>query len=143
MYNFSLHKIKDRDNLDFDPSSFSRFKFGDALVAKQFGTDLARGFISEYLSKRKIDKQIVIFSSPYAFIPTATFAMKNYFIYELNKWLSENEYKVVEEAKIFRTVTYKEDYGELSAIERLSLIGNDRFYIDKTFAEDKVLIFFR
>lgn len=141
MYNFSLHKIEDRDNLGFDPSSYSRFKFGDELVAKQFGIDLARRFIEEYFSTRTLDQQIVVFSSPYAFIPTATFAMKTYFVYELNRWLFENDLPVVQESKVHRTITYKEDYGELSAQERINLIGKDVFYIDKGFLENKFLLF--
>ena len=67
--------------------------------------------------------------------------MKNYFVYEFNKWLVENNLPVVQETKIHRTITYKEDYGELSATERMKLIGNDSFHVDKGFLENKTLIF--
>lgn len=138
---YSLHKIDNTDNFGFSPSDYSKFKYGDDKVSEQFGTDLAKGFIEDVLSKNKVNNQIVVISSPYSFIPTATFAMKNYFVYELNKWLSENNLPVIQETKIHRTITYKEDYGELSAEDRMKLISNDHFHIDKSFLDDKTLIF--
>lgn len=139
--NYSLHKIKHADQFSFDPCEYSRFKYGDDLVAEKFGTNLAMNFIKYHLSLDNNIGQLVVISSPFAFIPTATFAMKNYFVYELNKWLATNDHPVVHETKIFRTITYKEDYGELDASERMRLIGNDSFHIDKSFLIGKKLVF--
>lgn len=138
---YSLHKVTSEDNFSFDPTEYSRFKFGDNAVAKSFGLSLADGFINKHLAQNPIEEQIVVISSPYSFIPTATYAMKNYFVFQLNKWLAENNYPVVQEAKVHRTITYKEDYGELNAHERMNLIGNDIFHIDKSFLNNKVLLF--
>jgi hypothetical protein len=137
---YSLHAITDPENFGFSPNDYSRFKFGDDLVAEKFGTALAEGFIQTQLVG-KTPGQLVVVPSPYAFIPTATFAMKNYFVYHLNRWLATHGYPVVQETKVFRTVTYKEDYGELDAAQRLQLIGNDSFHIDKSFLEGKTVIF--
>ncbi|HKG07713.1 MAG TPA: phosphoribosyltransferase family protein [Pedobacter sp.] len=140
-YTYSLHKIQDAGKFGFHPDDYSRFKFGDDLVAKKFGEHLADGFIADFLEDNLKGEQIVVISSPYCFIPTATFAMKNYFVYRLNQWLVENDRPVVQEAKVHRTITYKDDYGALSAQERIKLIGNDSFHIDKDFLTDKVLFF--
>jgi hypothetical protein len=102
---------------------------------------LADGFIRDYLTENPIKQQIVVISSPYSFIPTATFAMKNWFVARLNRWLARHGYPVVQETKVHRTITYKEDYGELDAEQRMNLIGNDSFHIDKDFLQDKTLIF--
>lgn len=139
--NYSLHKITKADSFSFDAGAYSRFKFGDGLVSEKFGIDLARGFIETHLKENPISKQLVVISSPFCFIPTATFAMKNHFVFELNRWLADNNLPVVQEAKVHRTITYKEDYGELNAEERINLIGNDSFHIDAGFLEDKVLVF--
>ncbi len=139
--NYSLHKITKADSFSFDADAYSRFKFGDGLVSEKFGIDLARGFIETHLKENPISKQLVVISSPFCFIPTATFAMKNHFVFELNRWLADNNLPVVQEAKVHRTITYKEDYGELNAEERINLIGNDSFHIDAGFLEDKVLVF--
>jgi len=138
---YALHKISSTEEFGFDPDDYSRFKFGDELVAKDFGEQLADGFISDYLEQNFVEHQMVVISSPYSFIPTATFAMKNYFMHQLNRWLVENGGLVVQEAKVHRTITYKEDYGELSAEDRIKLIGNDSFHIDKHFLEGKTLLF--
>ncbi|WP_207532153.1 phosphoribosyltransferase family protein [Desertivirga arenae] len=138
---YSLHKISDPSGFVFNPDEYSRFKFGDGAIAKKFGNALAKGFIENVLEENVDHRQIVVISSPYAFIPTATFAMKTQFVYELNYWLAENHYPVVQEAKVHRTITYKEDYGNLDAKQRLALIENDSFHIDRSFLENKVLIF--
>ena len=138
---YALHQVVSAEEFGFDPDDYSRFKFGDDLVAREFGEQLAEGFISSYLADHYKGEQMVVISSPYSFIPTATFAMKNYFMHLLNRWLAGRGGLVVQEAKVHRTVTYKEDYGELSAADRLKLIGNDSFHIDKHFLEGKTLLF--
>ena len=138
---YSLHKIQNTDNFGFSPAKYSKFKYGDDSIAKEFGNALAEGFIENYLSVNPIIEQMVVISSPYAFIPTATFGMKNYFVFRLNRWLAEHNLPVVQETKVTRSITYKEDYGELDEAQRLSLIGNDTFQIDREFLRDNVLIF--
>jgi PRTase ComF-like len=138
---FSLHKIYEQEVFTFSPAEYSKFKFGDGSVSANFGIALAKGFIEAVLKLHIPIQQIVVISSPYSFIPTATFAMKNHFVYEINKWLAAENLPVVQETKIHRTITYKEDYGELDAADRMKLIGNDGFHIDKLFLEGKTLIF--
>lgn len=138
---YSLHKISNEKHFSFHPDDYSRFKFGDEAIAKTFGEDLAEGFIKNHLQAADGQQQLVVISSPYAFIPTATFAMKNYFVFRLNRWLAAHQLPVVQETKVHRTITYKEDYGELNAEERLKLIGNDSFHIDSAFLTGKTLVF--
>ena len=138
---YSLHKIYGERNFDFHPDDYSRFKFGDGAIAKKFGESLADGFIREQLAGQPSRQQMVVVPSPYAFIPTATFAMKNHFVFRLNRWLARHHLPVVQEAKVHRTTTYKEDYGELNAEQRIKLIGNDSFHIDKAFIKDKMILF--
>lgn len=138
---FSLHKIDNANSFSFNPAHYSIFKYGDDATAQTFGTALAKGFIRHHREAFSADKQIVVISSPYAFIPTATFAMKNYFVFEINRWLADNNLPVVQETKVNRLVTYKEDYGELDAQERINLIGSDVFQIDSTFVKNKTLLF--
>lgn len=147
---FSLNHIEDKDEIPFSPVEYSKFKFGCKTVAKKFGYALADGFIeaffqNPFLKKEDIavffDRQIVVCSSPYCFIPTATFAMKDYFIQRLNAYLISIGKNVVQETKIHRTITYKEDYGNLNAEERLMLIGGDGFHIDREFVNGKTVLF--
>lgn len=138
---FSLYKINREGKFPFNPEEYSKFKFGCKSIAREYGLELAKKFAWNYILSGKLaGKKIVVLSSPYCFIPTATFAMKNYFVQELNQWLIKSGGDVVEEVKINRTITYKEDYGELNADQRLSLIQNDGFQFDTEAIKDKVLI---
>lgn len=137
----SLHKISNTADFGFGADDYSRFKFGDGEVARHFGAALAADFIKQHIHQFKADEQLVVISSPYSFIPTATFTLKNHFVVILNRWLAAHNMPVVQESKVHRTITYKEDYGELDARQRLQLIGNDSFHIDKMFLKGKTLLF--
>lgn len=141
---YALHNVTGKDNIPFSARAYSKFKFGDKDVARDFGHSLAKGFVKDSFAFDLIisqNLQAVVLSSPYCFIPTATFAMKDYFVQILNRKLVESGARVVQEAKIHRTITYKEDYGELSAEDRMKLIANDGFEIDTNFIKGKFLIF--
>lgn len=145
MSSICVHKIDDANKLPFNANQYSRFKFGSKEIARKFGEELAKQFIDYYLSKysdKMINKkQIVVVSSPYQFIPTATYAMKDYFVRSLNHWLASEGLPVVEETKITRSISYREDYGALSAEKRMELIGKDSFHIDKEFVKGKLCLF--
>ena len=138
---YSLHKIHSAADFPFSPAAYSRFKFGDGKVAAQYGKALAEGFIKAHLEAALPAEQLVVLSSPYSFIPTATFAMKDHFVYALNRWLAGKGLPVVQEAKVHRTITYKDDYGALDAAQRMALIGGDSFHIDREFLQGKTLLF--
>ncbi|WP_345949553.1 phosphoribosyltransferase family protein [Mucilaginibacter sp. PAMB04274] len=138
---YSLHKIHSSTSFGFEAADYSRFKFGDDAVAAQYGKALADGFVNNVLALQNISNQLVVISSPYSFIPTATFALKNHFVSQLNRWLAANQLPVVQETKVHRTITYKEDYGALDAEQRMNLISNDSFHIDAEFLKGKVLVF--
>lgn len=137
---FYLHEIYSRESFSFKPTDYSKFKFGSKAISRKFGTDLGEAFCDKYMHEFA-GKDIVVLSSPYCHIPTATFAMKDYFLRVLNHRLAEAKVPVAEETKIHRTITYKEDYGELSREERFALIQNDGFHIDTEFIKGKILIF--
>lgn len=138
---FSLHKIYAHNEIPFSELAYSRFKFGDGEAANHFGHALGLAFIQQYHYQLLCKQQIVVLASPFSGIPTASFYMKNAFVKELNRYLAAEQKNVVEEAKIYRNTTYRIDYGNLSAEERIELIGNDSFYTDVNFLKDKFLIF--
>ncbi len=140
---FSANHILGRDKIPFCPAKYSRFKYGSKSVAREFGKELGLKLAEYILSRGDIDKhtQIVIAPSPYMFIPTATFALKNYVISWLNPVLIKNGYKVVQETKVFRQTSYTEEYGTMSAEKRKEMIGSESFHTDPLFIKDKYVIF--
>lgn len=138
---YSLHKIDDESLYPFDPNEYSWFKFGDKQYAEKFASDLFEGFIEEFGDILLSKKEIIILPSPYLSIPTASNFLCFYFKKCLNSFLFKNNRKASIESKIYRNQTYLTDYGNLSFDERVKLIANDTYYIDKDFINNKLCIF--
>lgn len=137
---FSLHKIHSKDDCPFSEEEYSWFKFGDKQFAKKFAKDLFDEFIKEYSKIILQQEQIIILPSPYLSIPTASNFLCFYFKEELNKYLFTNNKKASLESKIYRNQTYVTDYGNLDFEERVKLISNDTYYIDRNFISGKFCI---
>lgn len=112
------------NNIPFSAEDYSRFKFGCKDIARKFGYELA-DHVCEYLDPEDLKQQIVVCSSAYNFIPTASYAMKDYFVQRLNYWLVEDNLPVIQETKITRTIFYTEDYGSMSVEQRAELLKDD------------------
>ena len=138
---YSLHKIESQINCPFDANGYSYFKFGDKHYAQKFAKDLFDGFIAEHKDTLLSTQEIVILPSPYLSIPTASNFLCFYFKKYLNNFLFENNRKTCIESKIYRNQTYVTDYGNLDFEERINLISNDTYYIDKNFINNKLCIF--
>jgi hypothetical protein len=137
----------DKSSLPFDADEYSKFKYGCKRSARNFGTQTAEAFIKaleDGLWKEEMEvlkRPIIVIPSPYEFVPTATFAMKDYFNRRLNDWLVDHNFPPVQELKIYRKSSYIEDYGLMDESDRQKAITGDHFYIDHTFCFGKLCIF--
>ncbi len=61
---YSLHKITSKNNLSFNPSDYSWFKFGDKDFAKKFAKELFDGFIIYNRDIILEQDEIIILPSP-------------------------------------------------------------------------------
>lgn len=138
---YSLHKIESEFNTPFDEAGYSRFKFGDTHYARLFAEELFDGFIKEFGEEILQQTEIILFPSPYNSIPTASNFLCSYFKEQLNFFLFENDLPACVESKIHRNQTYVEDYGNMNFEQRMTLISNDTYYIDKHFVDGKFCIF--
>lgn len=136
-----LHAIDDSANPGFLPGDYSLFKHGSARIAQRFGEELGQK-IAAYLVKCNLDQRpVLIFPSPYQFIPTCTLPMMEAVLRVVNRQLFQAEMPPALGSRIYRETTYSVDYGALDAQERLCLIGNDVFHVDKEFLEGKLCVF--
>jgi hypothetical protein len=138
---YSLYKITDENKCPFDANEYSWFKFGDKQYAEKFAIELFNGFIAEFSDLLLSKEEIVILPSPYLSIPTASNFLCFYFKKCLNSFLFENNKTASIESKIYRNQTYVTDYGNLSFDDRVKLIANDTYYIDKNFINNKLCVF--
>ncbi|MDR2466927.1 MAG: phosphoribosyltransferase family protein [Prevotellaceae bacterium] len=141
MFRFSAHHIKTTDKFGFLPQEYSRFKHGAINIARKFGYEMADKFIANVLRKHYDGRPILVLPSAWSHIPTASYFLCGYFTDKLNAYLFECNRTVAEAGKICRSVSYRDDYGMMSAEQRYNLIKNDVFYMDKNAADGKILLF--
>ena len=138
---YSLHKITDKNNCPFSEAEYSKFKFGDSSIAEKFADELFEGFIERYKDLILAHEEIVILPSPYHSIPTASNYLSFHFKTRMNTFLYEHNRKALAESKIYRNQTYTTDYGNLDYSERVKLIANDTYYIDRNYINGKLCLF--
>ncbi|SOD12662.1 phosphoribosyltransferase family protein [Pedobacter xixiisoli] len=138
---YSRYKITDKNNCPFSESEYSKFKFGDSAIARKFADELFDGFIAEHKDLILSNEEIVILPSPYHSIPTASNYLSFYFKTKMNTFLYEHNRKALVESKIYRNQTYTTDYGNLDYEQRVKLIANDTYYIDRNFIDGKLCLF--
>lgn len=138
---YSLHKIHDKNNSPFCEAEYSKFKFGNSDMARKFAFELYEGFIATHTDLLLAHDEIVVLPSPYHSIPTASNYLCLYFKTLLNNFLFSHGRKAVSESKIYRNQTYTADYGNLSFEDRVKLIGNDTYYIDRNYIGGKLCLF--
>jgi len=138
---YSLYKIIEEETYPFPAEEYSWFKFGDKFFAEKFAKELFNGFVDKHHDLLTSNSEIIILPSPYLSIPTASNFLCYYFKKELNSFLFKNNKKASIESKIYRNQTYVTDYGNLDFEERVQLISNDTYYIDRNFIEGKLCIF--
>lgn len=138
---YSLHKITDKNNCPFSETEYSKFKFGDSTIAEKFADELFDGFIAQHKELILAHEEIVILPSPYHSIPTASNYLSSYFKTRMNMFLYQHNRKALSESKIYRNQTYTTDYGNLDFSERVKLIANDTYYIDRNYINGKLCLF--
>ncbi|WP_294818304.1 phosphoribosyltransferase family protein [uncultured Flavobacterium sp.] len=139
-HTYSLHKITDKNDCPFSEAEYSRFKFGENAYAEKFADELFEGFIAQHKDLILSYNDIVILPSPYHAIPTASNFLCHYFKLRVNHFLYQNGRKALSESKIYRNQTYTTDYGNLDYAERVRLIGNDTYYIDRNYIGNKLCL---
>ena len=137
---FATNIIKDTSKIGFAEKDYSKFKFGASEIGAKFGTDLCISFLNTHIEFIKNFKTIIIYSSPYDYIPTATFSMVNGFFEVFKKEIDKKEVNI-RLSKVYRNNTYTVDYGTLSAKERMKLISDDTFDIHDKLDGNELLIF--
>lgn len=142
---FSAQKFQNRQHLEFCPEKYSQFKYGSKNIAREFGYELGRKFLDSAIYRKLQDKYdlsqmpIIVSSAPFKFTPTASLALKDYFVHEFNKAHALKFDKSIQEIKIYRAHSYFDDYDSMSKEDRDIAITSDNFYIDKNLIEGKIL----
>jgi FMN phosphatase YigB (HAD superfamily) len=141
---YSIYSINDISKPPFSPQDYSRFKFGDYLVAEIFAKELFDFFKIQLLDDvLKVTQSIIIYSSPYAHIPTSSYYLTAEFYKLFTNYLNSIKGNLinVKLGKINRSQSYTEDYGAMNATQRYDLIKNDTYSFFDVPEENSLCIF--
>lgn len=144
---FSARQFENRHSLEFSAAKYSAFKYGSKSAAREFGYELGVKFLQSAVYQNLqnefdlTETSVIVSSAPYKFIPTASFALKDYFIHEFNLSHAVKFGKSIEDIKVFRQHSYHDDYGAMNKEDRDKAITSDDFYIDEIFIRNKILFF--
>lgn len=145
IHTFSATQFNSSRELNFCANKYSKFKYGSKSIAREFGYQLGESFLKSpvyQILQQNFDLAqvpILVSSAPYKFIPTASFALKDYFVHAFNRSHAIKFSKSIEEIKIYRAHSYFDDYGSMSREDRDSAINSDDFSVDKNLTETKIL----
>ena len=135
---YAVHDIH-TEEIPFDSEKYSEFKFGNLQIAKDFAEEMYR-YLCEHRAGEFRNKKVIIYSSPYKTLPTSSYYLTK-FLYEMMECSDELGLESLEFGKIMRNQTYTDDYGALSAADRLRLIENDTYAFPELPSSDRVLLF--
>lgn len=148
--NTSLHLLRmeegnivDQDNLPFDFVEYSKFKYGDGSVAKNYGHRLAKKFISNnkhLFESDARDTNIVISTSPYKTIVKGSSGIVRGFKNYLNQYLFTIGKNPVVDITILKEEMFEGDYGSFTDEQRKELMHKNDLYVMEKYIKDKILI---
>ena len=139
LFRHALHNFSEK-SVPFDPAEYSAMKFGNDMAAQHMGEKLADSFFERIQHTAVPHQQCVLLASPYNVVQNAASIMAHHFMHKMNVHLCTNDMPPLQVSHIHRTQTYTADYGKMSHEERVRMIGNDQFSVDKDFTRGKTLI---
>lgn len=124
----------------FDAVSYSKFKYGNGAISKNYGEQLARVFIQQYSSILDQDNSFVVSSASYRHIPKGATSITHFFLRYLNDYLESKNKKCAESVKVSSTEPFVGDYASFSAEKRAQLMKKERLTLANGDVKGKKLI---
>jgi hypoxanthine phosphoribosyltransferase len=136
-------EIVSRTGHKFIPKEYSRFKYGCNKTTAMYGELLAKQFIDYYGDIFKTEEDvsnIVIASSAYKYIPTASSYIMQFFLRHVNRWLAEKNLPGINTLKVYRAKLFQGDYGKMNEADRVKIFNDSQLYVDMNYVKGKRVI---
>lgn len=128
----------DAQTMPFQPSDYSRLKFGCLATAERFGVELADWMVATH--PEAFASPCLVIPSPYNNVENAATLVTKAFLRRANRHLAEAGLSHVDYALINRKLSYTKDYGFMDSKSRADLLKGDTFYFDSDYFRGKTLI---
>lgn len=139
-HQFAAHQFSSLDSTEFCTSEYSRLKFGSDRIARKFGYEMADAFFAANFEMLTQERCVVI-PSAYNVVEIAATILARHFMDRLNLLMVHSGHDIVEWTTMHRTVSYLNDYADVSAEERVELLSRDQLFIKRDFIAGKTLLF--
>jgi hypothetical protein len=139
----SAHKITTDKEFSFDPTIYSKFKYGCVSSTVAMAEELVRTFLQYDRKYNLIDQDTELVIIPYAYrsIPSAaTFLAEN--VKTILNWHLHNiGMNPVSSTKMHRQVVCEPDYGKLSQEERENVLSKEILSLNEEVIKNKFVLF--
>jgi HAD superfamily hydrolase (TIGR01549 family) len=122
------NEIIDQNGSVFDMATYSKFKYGSATIARQYGHLLAQQFIASYPQMNNMDDDVIITTSPYKNIVKGSNAISKYFKNFINQALMLQGKQAMIEVPVLKTKMFQGDYAKFSDEERSKTMSESSLY---------------
>lgn len=139
----SAHKINSTNEFTFDPSVYSKFKYGCAASAVAMAEEMVVSFL-DYDKKYNLideDTEIVIVPSAYRTVPSAATFLADNIRLMLNWHFHNKGLKPVTTTKMHRETSYEGDYGKLPVNERKEVLSKESLSMHPRSISGKIVLF--
>lgn len=133
-------KLVTQEGKEFDIVTYSKSKYGDGNVAREYGFALAYIAATQFQELVFSEEKVLVTSSAFKSLPTSSHNIAQGFLDKVNHLRYLNGQKPTDKIKIVRPTVIEGDFGEQSKEDRLSSLRSEPFYIDEDLVKDSHLI---
>lgn len=148
--NFSLSNlhldnnvILDQKKEVFDSISYSKFKYGDGYIARQYGKELAQKFIETHSHLFGVNydtSNLIITTTPYKAVVKGASGIVTGFKNHLNHYLIALKKPSIVDIMILKKEMFQGEYGSFNEEQRKTIMNKSELYISEKLILNKILI---
>jgi hypothetical protein len=124
----------------FDVEAYSRFKYGNIRIAREYAVKLARHFIESFPDLATSDSRVLITGPSYKYLGTAAQGIVASFLTILNTYRVVNGLEPAMPLQVVRSFVGKDTYAMSSAADRLNVLAKGDRFVDKTLVQNAVVV---
>jgi len=132
--------LTDQHGADFDVISYSRFKYGNASIARSYGALLAQLFIDNEPELAATKERVVVTGPSYKYLGTASQAIVATFSLFLNAYRIRQGLEPVIQMHIIRSWVGTDSYAMAGVDERRAMLANSTHHVDDALVAGSVVI---
>lgn len=130
----------DESGAPFDMEAYSRLKYGDRSLTRDYGYGLARVFIDRHPALANDPGRMLVTSASYKYLSTASEGIAEYFFLALNAFRVQRGLEPAMKLHVIRFKIGKDDYATATAAERAHDLHTTVRHLDTELVRGSVVV---